>query len=163
MLIPNELARDVELSHTARSVVLLLLSHADGYEVSAKSIAAEMGRDRAAISKALDELDARRWLAIRHLPGNRREYLLHVSRRFTEAEHAELTHQPTLAGKTRKGLPENPASTLPENPATKKTKENTNLEDQHVRYVSNADARDTFTSFADMSDEWLKRFGEECA
>ncbi len=128
MLIPNELARDVELSHTARSVVLLLLSHADGYEVSAKSIAAEMGRDRAAISKALDELDARRWLAIRHLPGgNRREYLLHVSRRFTEAEHAELTHQPTLAGKkTRKGLPEkNPASTLPENPATKKNQRKT--------------------------------------
>lgn len=140
-VILNEFARDVELSHTARSVMLLLCSHADGYEVSAKSIAASMGvKNPAAIRKALDELDARRWLAIKRLPGNRREYWMHRSRRFTEAEHAELTGT-DLARKSSKGLHEKRAGTLHENRPTKKTNKKTNLEN-NTSYVSNAGGRE---------------------
>lgn len=61
-MVANSFARDMRLSFTARGIGLWLLSHADGFEVSATTIArqARIGRDQ--VRRALVELEHHRYL-----------------------------------------------------------------------------------------------------
>jgi hypothetical protein len=93
--IPNELGRDLSLGAWARSVALLLYTHADGYEVSDKNLATEFGCSRNTIASARRELEAGRWLVVRRHEtdtGKRifDEFYLHTTRKFSEAEAVEI-------------------------------------------------------------------------
>lgn len=100
--VPNELVRDTALGLHAYRLAIVIRSHADGFEVSAASLAKDIGWHRDTAAKALRELVAARWLAIRPyrtLEGNRAfdEYHVHVSRRFTPTE-AEQYSTPVVLG-----------------------------------------------------------------
>ncbi len=95
VMIPNALARDVILSNHAFRLAIILRTHADGWEVSAKSLAEDLGWSRTTVSNALKELVEAKLLAIRKVRthgGTRayEEYFVPVSRRFTEEEMADL-------------------------------------------------------------------------
>jgi hypothetical protein len=99
--IPNELVRDTELSQHAYRLAIVIRSHANGYEVSLKSLAQMLGWCPKRTKKARDELVAARWLVIREYKTARgtracEEYHLNVSRKFTEEEAARLDHAVTI-------------------------------------------------------------------
>lgn len=94
-IIPNELARDAELSSHAYRIAIVIRTHAQDYEVSVKSLAAMHRWSRGRTGKAVDELVTAGWLAKRTyetVDGNRvfDEYHVHASRRFSEEESAML-------------------------------------------------------------------------
>jgi hypothetical protein len=141
--LPNDLARDGNLSAEARSIAVYLWSHCDGWELSAKSIGATLRMDRGTVGTRLEELSRHRWLAI-HKTGQRsRQYFAHPARRLTEAEHASLTAcgyadgtsmpDPEHVGGTDIDMRTAPATDMRVGPATKKTtqktKENNNSSD----------------------------------
>lgn len=149
-IIPNALARDGELSASARSVALYLWSHRDGWELSAKSIAETLRMGRRQAMAAIRELSDSRWIAVRETGRTAREYFAHPSRPLTESEHAELVStgailssvdhpiaQPPCAESAQPHVPNqhNPHVPIRNNPmcrlgTTKKTKNKTNAEDQ---------------------------------
>lgn len=92
--IPNDLARDLKLSHHAYRIAIMMRTHRDGWELSAKAIADEYGWGRPRVTEALHELEDAGLLAIRRFEnsmGNRvfDEYHVNVARRFTPAESVE--------------------------------------------------------------------------
>src|ERR1700737_2657407 len=92
-MIPNELARETRLSSYAFQVAIVIRSHAEGYEVSIKSLADMLGWRRETVSKTMGDLVAARWVAIRKVRtanGGRafEEYHLNASRKFTDTEAA---------------------------------------------------------------------------
>ncbi|OBG29116.1 hypothetical protein [Mycobacterium sp. 852002-51057_SCH5723018] len=94
-IVPNELARDAQLSSHAYRIAIVIRTHAESYEVSIKSLAAMYRWGRGRTGKAIEELVAARWLAKRTyetVEGNRvfDEYHVHASRRFSEEESAML-------------------------------------------------------------------------
>lgn len=100
-LIPNELARDNSLSMHAYRVAIVIRTHADGYEVSAASLAKSLGWGRGRTGEALRELVQAGWLVIRpyRTVGGKRafdEYHIHTARRFTPDESATLAEPVTL-------------------------------------------------------------------
>ncbi len=100
-MIPNELARDTELSLYAYRTAIVIRTHAEGYEVSAASLAGMFGWHRDTAGKALQQLVDTRWLVIRTYAtseGKRvfDEYHVHASRKFTEAEVETLSQPVTL-------------------------------------------------------------------
>lgn len=101
-MIPNELARDSELTPLAYRIAIVIRTHAEDYEVSAASLAKMLRCHRDTVGKALRELAQTRWLVVRTYEtaeGNRvfSEYHVHGSRKFTEAEAETLSHSVTLA------------------------------------------------------------------
>jgi hypothetical protein len=101
-MIPNDLARETELSNYAYRLAIVIRSHADDYEVSVKSLAANLGWCPKRTKQARDELVAARWMAIREYKtamGTRafEEYHVDVSRKFTPEEADELNQTVTLA------------------------------------------------------------------
>ncbi|RFZ10236.1 hypothetical protein VIMS_03592 [Mycobacterium marinum] len=104
--IPNELARDPALSHHAYRIAIVLRTHKDGFEVSAKSMADTYAWGRTRTAQAFKELVDTGWLAVRrhvNASGYRvfDQYHVHVSRRFTPdevAEHAKTVVLPTRTG-----------------------------------------------------------------
>jgi hypothetical protein len=99
-MIPNELARDTELSLYAYRIAIVIRTHAEDYEVSAASLAKMWGWHRDTVGKALRELAQAGWLVVRTYKtaeGKRvfDEYHIHASRRFTEAE-VETWGQPVI-------------------------------------------------------------------
>ncbi len=99
-LIPNELARDTELSLYAYRIAIVIRTHAEGYEVSAASLAKMQGWHRDTVGKALRELAQAGWLVVRtHKTAEGKrvfdEYHVHASGKFTEAEAATLS-QPVI-------------------------------------------------------------------
>lgn len=93
--IPNDLARDTDLSLHAYKIAIVMRTHRQGWEVSGKSLAETYGWGRTSVSKAFAELVGAGWLAIRRFQnkdGHRlfEEYHVHVSRRFTVEEAAAL-------------------------------------------------------------------------
>jgi hypothetical protein len=123
-IIPNELVRDTELSNHAYRVASVIRSHAEDYEVSAKSLAEMLGWGRVRTKDALQELVAARWLAIRKYKtasGTRafEEYHLNVSRKFTEPEAAQYNQTITLpAGRIHDLNQDTPHDLNPVNPMT---------------------------------------------
>lgn len=89
--VPNELARDGELTSAARSVALYLWSHADNFPVGGeRPIGKALGMSAGTVGRALENLAAYRWLAARkHVSGGdvRWEYLAHPARKLTETEY----------------------------------------------------------------------------
>jgi hypothetical protein len=95
VILPNELARDGTLSNQAFRLAIILRTHANGWEVSAKSLAEDLGWSRTTVGKALTELVEAKLLAIRKVrteSGTRayEEFLVPVSGRFTDKEMAGL-------------------------------------------------------------------------
>jgi hypothetical protein len=158
-IIPNELARETKLTPYAYQLAIVIRSHADGYEVSMKSLAETLGWKRDTVRKAMDDLVAERWLAVRRYEtasGTRafEEYHLNASRRFTELE-AEGFSQPVVlpARQTGNPVPAKWATSCPLNgqpPARQTGTKEDHLEDQqenqeenqHSRFVSNAPVRE---------------------
>lgn len=95
--LPLNLARDGKLSGNARSIALLLWSHNEGFETSARAIASDLNLSRTTADKGIDELAASRWLAIEkwvtfgpsgQTREKRREYHLMLGEEpFTVVEH----------------------------------------------------------------------------
>jgi hypothetical protein len=156
--LPNELARDGSLSAEARSIAAYLWSHCDGWELSAKSIAAELRMDRGTVGARLEELSRHRWVAI-HKTGQRsRQYFAYPARRLTEAEHASLTACGYADGTsmpdhehvdgTGIDMRTGPATGMRVEPATKKTnqenhkKTNNNSSDVEVSDVTSSSPQD---------------------
>ncbi|MGO9100296.1 hypothetical protein [Mycobacterium sp.] len=122
-MIPNELARDTELTLYAYRIAIVIRTHAEGYEVSAASLAKMQGWHRDTVGKALRELAQAGWLVVRtHKTAEGKrvfdEYHVHASRKFTEAEAATLSQPvilPTAAHDGGTPLPtEQATSCLPE-------------------------------------------------
>lgn len=100
-IIPNELARDNNLSNYAFRVAIVIRTHAEDYQVSAVSLASDFRWGRASATRALEELTAAGWLAVRKVrtsKGTRayEEYHVHASRRFTEEELAHYSAEVIL-------------------------------------------------------------------
>lgn len=94
MAAPMELARDKSLKAQARSVAFWLWSHADGFDVSAKLIARELGIGVDTADSALDKLESALWLirqpivtAVGKTPWAYR-FHLQRERRFTDDERS---------------------------------------------------------------------------
>lgn len=101
-IIPNELARDTELSMHAYRAAIIIRTHADGYELSTASIAESQRWGRPRTRAALQELTEARWLAIRPFKtatGHRafEEYHVHVARKFNPEEATALA-EPVILG-----------------------------------------------------------------
>lgn len=62
-IIPNETARDRNLSYRAAGLLVELLSHEDGWETNAERLAARAKEGRDAIRKALNELEAHHYMS----------------------------------------------------------------------------------------------------
>lgn len=157
-IVPNELARETNLTPYAYQLAIVIRSHADGYEVSKKSLAETLGWKRDTVSKAMDELVAERWLAkskYETANGTRafEEYHLNAHGRFTEEEATEFNRTVVLpARQTGNPVPAKRATPCPLNgqpPACQTGTKEDHLEDQlenqeedqHSRYVSNAPVR----------------------
>lgn len=158
-MIPNELARETNLTPYAYQLAIVIRSHADGYEVSMKSLAETLGWKRDTVRKAMDDLVAERWLAVRRYAtssGTRayEEYHLNASRRFTEGEATKFNRAVVLpAHQTGTPLPVEQATPCPPNghpPAHETGTKEDQLEDQlenqeenqQSRFVSNAPVRE---------------------
>ena len=94
VMIPNKVARDPELSTRGARVLLLMLSHTDGYEVSVRSMSEQLGCQRTVINGALEDLVNARYVAItrcRKHNGRRAydTYHVNIDGKFAEDEHAE--------------------------------------------------------------------------
>jgi hypothetical protein len=101
-IIPNELARDTDLSMHAYRAAIVIRTHADGYELSSVSLAESQRWGRARTRDALRELTEARWLVIRPYKtadGKRafEEYHVHAARKFTPEESATLA-EPVILG-----------------------------------------------------------------
>jgi hypothetical protein len=101
-IIPNELARDTDLSMHAYRAAIVIRTHADGYELSSVSLAESQGWGRARTRAALRELIEAGWLVIRPhktADGTRafEEYHVHAARKFTPEESATLA-EPVILG-----------------------------------------------------------------
>ncbi len=81
--VANEALRDKRLSFRARGLLVWMLSHADGYRISAARIAAEGKEGRDAIRTAMDELEAGGYLKRRRVQssGGRWSHEIHVYER----------------------------------------------------------------------------------
>jgi hypothetical protein len=93
VMIPNAVARDPELTTRGARVLLLLLSHVDGYEVSQRSMAEQLECKRTVIDGALQDLVKARYIAVtryRKHNGQRayETYHVNVGGKFTDAEIA---------------------------------------------------------------------------
>lgn len=105
-IVPNEMLR-CGLSSEAVHMGALVRSHVDGYEISQRSLAEDLGRSRNTVAKYWRELIDARWLAVteyKTAEGKRayEEYYIHVGRRFTEAEMAEYNRTVALPGVAQK-------------------------------------------------------------
>ena len=101
-IIPNELARDTDLSMHAYRAAIVIRTHADGYELSSLSLAESQGWGRARTRAALRELVEAHWLVIRpyKTAGGTRafeEYHVHAARKFTPQESATLAEPVILS------------------------------------------------------------------
>ena len=101
-IIPNELARDTDLSMHAYRAAIVIRTHADGYELSSVSLAESQGWGRARTRAALRELVEAHWLVIRPYKtanGKRafEEYHVHAARKFTPQESATLAEPVILS------------------------------------------------------------------
>jgi hypothetical protein len=93
--IPNDLARDTNLSLHAYKIAIVMRTHRQGWEISRKSLADTYGWGRTSVAKAMAELVDAGWLALREYQnedGHRlfEEFHVHVSRCFTQEELAVL-------------------------------------------------------------------------
>lgn len=152
VMIPNELARDPELSNHAYRIAIEMRSHAQDFEVSAAAIAKAHGWGRARVKQALDELAASGWLAVRrcvNAAGNRvfDEYHLNVARRFTPEELIEWS-RPVIMQATDGSIEAIPMDSdeargcvEPEHPPASSdyTKEDQQQDQQHDQLEDNPD------------------------
>jgi hypothetical protein len=159
-IIPNELARDTELSMHAYRAAIVIRTHADGYELSSVSLAETQRWGRARTRAALRELTDARWLVIRPYKtadGKRafEEYHVHAARKFTPEESTALA-EPVILGpgpaQTNPLVPFEPTpwSGSDQPPGLDQAIKEDHLEDQlenqeenqQSRYVSNAPVRE---------------------
>lgn len=94
VMVPNDVARDPELTSRGARVLLVLLSHADGWEVSQRSLSEDLRCKRSVIDGALQDLVKAQYLAVTRYQkhnGQRAYETYHVSvnGKFTAAEAAE--------------------------------------------------------------------------
>lgn len=136
--IPNAWIRDERLSHRARGVLAVLLSHRDGWETSVEHLVKNGKEGRDAIRSALNEL-----LEVGYL---RREVAQGEGGKFSGTRY--VTQMPPTAwksgdGKSTNGAPENPSDGFPGagEPAAKKTIfKNTNEKNTNKKSAAVADA-----------------------
>lgn len=136
--IPNAWIRDGRLSHRARGVLAVLLSHRDGWETSVEHLVKNGKEGRDAIRSALNEL-----LDVGYL---RREAAQGEGGKFSGTRY--VTQMPPTAwqpvdGKSTNGAPENPSDGFPGagEPAAKKTIfKNTNEKKTNKKSAADADA-----------------------
>jgi len=117
-IVPNELARDTELSNHAYRAAIVIRTHADGFEISTVSLAKSQGWGRTRTRDALQELSEARWLAIQPYQttdGKRafEEYHLHAARKFSPQESAELTEPVILRPRLAQTNPQVPTEPTP--------------------------------------------------
>jgi hypothetical protein len=115
-IVPNELARDTELSNHAYRAAIVIRTHADGFEISTVSLAKSQGWGRTRTRDALRELSEARWLAIQPYQttdGKRafEEYHLHAARKFSPQESIDLAQPVVLRPRLTQTNP--PAPTEP--------------------------------------------------
>lgn len=90
-MVPNEMFREGALTAYAVHLALYIRSHADGFEISQRSLANNLKIRHETVRKYLRELTASGWLAISEYKtanGKRayEEYHVHAARRFTDDE-----------------------------------------------------------------------------
>jgi hypothetical protein len=159
--VPNELFRTDALSPHAVHLALVIRSHADGYEISQRSLADSLGWRHETVRKYLGELVASRWLAIceyKTAAGKRafEEYHVHAARQFDADEMARYCRTVTLGVRDETAHPyaTEPHTTvrsdrtpLCDETAHKEDHLEEQLEEQeekHSRYVSNARVPECF-------------------
>jgi hypothetical protein len=146
-IIPNELARDTELSMHAYRAAIVIRTHADGYELSTASIAESQGWGRPRTRAALQELTEARWLAIRPFKtakGQRafEEYHVHVARKFNPEEAAAIADPVILLPGSTQTNPLAPTEPTPwpdpdQPPGLAQSTEEDHLEDQQENKQEN--------------------------
>lgn len=98
--------RGSALSPYAVHLAPVIRSHADGYEISQRSLADSLGWRRETVRKYLGELITSGWLAVceyKTAAGKRAfdEYHVHASRRFTDGEMAKYNRMVALLREAR--------------------------------------------------------------
>lgn len=117
-IIPNELARDTALSMHAYRAAIVIRTHADGFEISAASLAKSQRWGRARTREALQELSDAGWLVIKPVKtadGTRAfdEYHIHAARKFRPEESAEFSEPVILRPRPAQTNPQAPTEPTP--------------------------------------------------
>jgi hypothetical protein len=98
-IVPNELARDPDLSPAARSIALYLWSHDDGFKMGTTSISTALGMRKPTVVKAMQELIDQGWLTRKECTGPKGgvyawQYYANRSRRIKKPTQPDTQKSP---------------------------------------------------------------------